>query len=186
MKTTFDLLQSIHTTLIFLTLSKSLLFFTGCADIILARAVYETHRDADLNFKKAEQYREDNNLEQAIRHYRFAANGGHALAAYTLGTYYLHGIGTEPNIILARRYFVQTVRIEDHTNAYLQLADIDFHGKGRPRAVIQGYKWMLIATRDDNKLRKQYQQTMDAEMTPAYITKAHSYAQKWLKAHKRN
>ena len=69
---------------------------------------------------------------------------------------------------------------DERSEPYLYLADIDFYGQGKPRTIVQGYKWMLIGTRNDPLQRAQLAAQMEPEMTEHQIIKAKRMAKKWL------
>ena len=168
------------------------LFMAGCAatpGIASVVSMRYAKDDAQLNFNAAEEYRLQFDYENAFRHYRYSAFGGNQEAALWLAKYYFDGIGTRQDYATARRVFEMIAWRDEHdqvNEAYLYLADIDFYGKGRPPAVIQGYKWMLIGTRDDPVKRAELKAEMETEMNDRQITKANKFAKKWLQWRKRD
>ena len=169
-----------------------MLSLAGCAaapSAISLVSMNSAQDEAKQNFYAAEDYRLQCNFEKAYQHYRYAAFGGSQEAALWLGKFYYDGIGTQRNYSKSRRVFEMIAWQDDQdqvNEAYLYLADIDFYGKGRPRAVIQGYKWMLIGTRDDPFKRAELKTKMEAEMNDRHIKKANEFAKKWLQWRKRD
>ena len=147
-------------------------------------AIKQSEEYAIQQFQVAEGYRLEENFEEAYRHYRYAAYEGHQEAARWLGKYYYAGIGTNKNYHNARRIFEMIVQRDDEDleqEAYLYLCEIDFYGKGRPAAVIQGYKWMLIGTRKNPEKRKQLEKELQANIELRQIESASKYAKSWLR-----
>ena len=139
--------------------------------------------DAQQNFYAAEDYRIQFNFEKAFQHYRYSAFGGNQESAMWVAIYYFDGIGTKQNYSKSRRLFEMIAwqdEQDQNDRTYLYLADIDFYGLGRPRAVIQGYKWMLIGTRNDPFKRNELKAKMEPEMSAQQIAKATQFAKKWL------
>ncbi len=159
---------------------------SGCAAIpgaVSLASMEFAEDDSQQNFNAAENYRLQYNYEKAFQHYRYSAFGGNQEAALWLAKYYYAGIGTEQNYYTARRVFEMIVwkDKQDQTDeAYLYLAHIDFYGQGRPRAVVQGYKWMLIGTRNDPITRDEFKAKMEPEMSDRHVAKATVFAKKWL------
>ena len=163
-----------------------LLQLHGCVDPFTSITMSAMKPDpvfAAQQFEIAEQYRQESNFPLAYKHYRYAAYKGHQEAAKWLGTFYYKGLGTDKDYYRARRVFeflVQRDETDREREAYLYLYEIDFYGKGRPAAVVQGYKWMLIATRDDPDMRKQLQAELQPNMKQQHIETATKYAKSWL------
>ena len=163
-----------------------LLQLHGCVDpltSITMSAMKPEPEFAAQQFEIAEQYRQESNFAKAYKHYRYAAYKGHQEAVKWLGIFYYKGIGTDKDYYRARRVFeflVQRDESDREREAYLYLYEIDFYGKGRPATVVQGYKWMLIATRDDPAMRKQLQAELQPKMKPRHIETAIKYAKSWL------
>lgn len=169
-----------------LILGLALLFISACAtdpaSSILFSAVLETRREAENNYILAKQLEREGHYEDAFWTMRRAANGRYGRAAYELGNYYVEGIYTENNYILARHYYFIAVYEMDLKGAYIQLAEIDFYGKQKPRSKQLGYKWMLVGTRGDARLQEQMKLKMDGEMTANEISNAKKRALKWMSA----
>lgn len=145
--------------------------------------------DAQQNFYAAEEYRSQFDYENAFKHYRYSALGGNQEAAMWVAIYYFDGIGTERDYPRSRRVFEMIAwqdKQDQNDRAYLYLADMDFYGLGRPRMVIQGYKWMLIGTRNDPFKRSELKAKMEPEMSERQIVKATRFAKKWLEWRKRD
>lgn len=165
----------------------NLLYLGGCvppAAFVQMSAMKQSEEYAIKQFQIAESYRIEENFEQAYRHYRYAAYEGHQEAARWLGKYYYEGIGTKKNYYSARRIFEMIVlrdEADEEQEAYLYLCEIDFYGKGRPATVVQGYKWMLIATRDDPDMRKQLHAELQPDIKQRHIETAVRYAKSWLR-----
>lgn len=149
-------------------------------------AVMETKRNAAVNYEKAKVLEDEGFPDKAFPLYRRAANGRHALAAYVIGSFYAEGYRVPQNFTKARRYLEVACYEQDIHEAYLYLADIDFNGKGNPKLPVQGYKWMLIATRDNSPLRDEMRIEMDPQMTEKQIILAQKHATVWLTARKRS
>ncbi len=164
-----------------------LLCLGGCvppAAIVQMSAMKQSEEYAVQQFQIAESYRLEEKFEKAYQYYRYAAYEGHQEAARWLGKYYYAGIGTKKNYHSARRIFEMIVQRDDadqEQEAYLYLCEIDFYGKGRPAAVIQGYKWMLIGTRKNPAKRKQLEEELQANMKLQHIKSASRYAKSWLR-----
>ncbi len=158
----------------------------GCATdpftSILFSAAVETKREADNNYLLAKQIQDDGRPQEAFWKYRLSANGGHPMAAYVMGTYYVEGLYTPRNYDVAHHYFYIAAYKADLRDAYIYLADIDFYGRGRPRATDLGYKWMLIGTRDNSLLRAKLRTAMDPEMTSDGRAHAQKHALGWMRA----
>ena len=158
----------------------------GCVDPITSITLSAMKPDPEYaaeQFEIAEQHRHESNYPKAYQHYRYAAYKGHQDAARWLGVLYYNGLGTQKDYWRARRVFemlVQRDESDQEREAYLYLYEIDFYGKGRPATVVQGYKWMLIATRDDPVLRKQLQAELQPKIKQRQIEKATRYAKSWL------
>lgn len=173
----------------FISLLVVISLLTGCAInpvAIMPMAITETNRNATSNYEKAKKLEDDGFPEQAFPLYRRAANGRHALAAYIVGSYYAEGFTVPQNYTTARRYLDVATYEQDIHEAYLYLADIDFNGKGNPQRKVQGYKWMLIATRDNSILRDEMRAEMEQQMTPEQINLGQKHALAWLTARKRS
>ena len=153
---------------------------------IMPAAMLETNREAENNYIKAKELEDQGKPEEAYWLYRRAANGRHPIASYVMGTYLAEGYYTRQDYVGARRYFDIAAFEADLMDAYIYLAEIDFYGKGKPRAVVQGYKWMLIGTREDPLLRREMRDEMDAEMTEKQLVTAEKYAMAWLEARERS
>lgn len=154
---------------------------------VMPAAMLETKREAENNYIKAKALEDEGKPEQAYWLYRRAANGRHGLASYVVGTYYAEGYHhVKQDFQTARRYFDVAVFESDLSDAYIYLAEIDFYGKGKPRAVVQGYKWMLIGTREDPLLRHEMRAEMDTEISAKQQSIAEKHAVKWLQAKKRS
>lgn len=149
---------------------------------ILISSILETRREAENNYLKAKQLEQDGRYTDAFWMMRRAANGRYGKAANELGDYYKEGIHITQSYRRARHFYFIAAYEADLKSAYLSLADIDFYGKGRPRAVELGYKWMLVGTRGDDDLQEELRLKMDPEMTSKGITNAHKSAAAWLKA----
>lgn len=162
---------------------------TGCVMspvAIMPMAIMDTNKNAASNYEKAKKLEDEGFPEQAFPLYRRAANGRHALAAYVVGSYYAEGFTVPQNYRAARRYLDVAVYEQDIYEAYLYLADIDFNGKGHPQLKVQGYKWMLIATRDNSILRDEMRAEMEPQMTAEQINLGNKHALAWLAARKRS
>jgi TPR repeat protein len=162
---------------------------TGCAInpvSIMPIAIMETNKNAASHYEKAKKLEDEGFPEQAFTLYQRAANGRHALAAYVVGSYYAEGFIVPQNYTAARRYLDVAVYEQDIHEAYLYLADIDFNGKGNPQMRVQGYKWMLIATRDHSILRDEMRADMEPQMTAEQINLGYKHALAWLTARKRS
>ena len=163
-----------------------LLQLHGCVDPFTSITISAMKPEpvyAAQQFEIAEQYRQESNFTKAYKHYRYAAYKGHQEAARWLGIFYYKGLGTDKDYHRARRVFeflVQRDETDQEREAYLYLCEIDFYGKGRPAAVAQGYKWMLIATRDDPAMRKQLQDELQPSMKQRHIETGIKYAKSWL------
>lgn len=149
-------------------------------------AIMETKRNAAINYEKAKKLEDDGFPDQAFSLYRRAANGRHALAAYVVGSYYAEGFSGPQDYTMARRYLDVATFEQDIHEAYLYMADIDFNGKENPKLMVQGYKWMLIATRDNSLLRDEMRAEMEPKMTTKQILLAQKHALAWLTARKRS
>jgi hypothetical protein len=149
---------------------------------ILISGMAETKREAGNNYLLAKQMQDEGRPQEAFWKYRLSANGGHPMAAYVMGTYYVEGIHAPRSYDVARHYFYIAAYKADLREAYLYLADIDFYGRGRPRATDLGYKWMLIGTRDNSLLRAKMRTEMDPEMTSGGRAHAQKHALAWMRA----
>ena len=167
-------------------LSVLYLCITACstnpANSIVISSILETRREAENNYLKAKQLERDGRYEDAFWMMRRAANGRYGIAANELGDYYKEGIHITKSYRRARHFYFIAAYEADLKSAYLSLADIDFYGKGRPRAVELGYKWMLVGTRGDDGLQEEMRLKMDPEMTSKGIASAHKSAAAWMRA----
>lgn len=167
-----------------LFIGLSFLLISACTvdpfSSILYSAVHETRREAENNYLQAKQLETDGLYQDAFWMMRRAANGRYGRAAYELGNYYVEGTYIPKNYILARHYYFIAVYEMDLKAAYIQLAEIDFYGKQKPRATQLGYKWMLVGTRGDTVLRKKMKLKMDSEMKANQIAKAQKSADVWI------
>lgn len=170
----------------------SVLCLGGCvppAAVVQLSAMKQSEEYAVQQFQIAENYRYEENFEKAYQHYRYAAYKGHQEATRWLGKYYYNGIGTDKNYQSARRIFemlVQRDKEDQEKEAYLYLYEIYFYGKGQPATVIQGYKWMLIGTRNRPDKRRQLEAELHAKIQPQHIQTAIKYARNWLTWRKRD
>ena len=158
-------------------------FATATHGVVSLTSMKFAHDDATLNFYAAEDHRLQFNFEKAFQHYRYSAFGGNQEAAMWVAVYYFDGIGTQQNYTKSRRLFEMIAwqdKQDQNDRTYLYLAEIDYYGLGKPRAVIQGYKWMLIGTRNDPFKRSELKEQMASEMTPEQIAKATKFAKSWL------
>ena len=169
-----------------LFLGLSVIFISACTadpvSSIMVSAALETRREAENNYILAKQLERDGLYEDAFWMMRRAANGRYGRAAYELGNYYAEGVYTPKNYILARHYYFIAVYEMDLKDAYIQLAEIDFYGKQKPRTTQLGYKWMLVGIRGDAELQETMKLKMDSEMTAKQISKAKKSALRWMSA----
>lgn len=169
-----------------LVLWLSFLFITACSTDpvsgIIYSAVQETRRESENNYLLAKQLESDGNYEDAFWMMRRSANGRYGRAAYELGNYYAAGVYVSRDYMIARHYYFIAVYEMDLKDAYIQLAEIDFYGKQKPRTKQLGYKWMLVGTRGDSRLRAEMKSKMDSEMTAEAKLKAEKRAQEWMSA----
>lgn len=146
-------------------------------------AMKQSEEYANQQFDIAESYRLESDFEKAYQHYRYAAFEGHQEAAMWLGKYYYNGIGTDKDYTKARRVFemiVQRDEVDKEEESYLYLSEIDFYGKDRPSAIVQGYKWMLIGTRNSPVKRSKLKAELAPNMRAADIAKGTQFAKNWL------
>ena len=102
--------------------------------------------------------------KEAISWYRKAAEQGHKLAQYNLGSYYENGKGVAQNYEQAVKYY-RLAAAKNVTNAQIKLGLAYGQGKGVEQSFLQAYKWIFIAAQTGNSIAKEA-----LEMTAEYMT----------------
>ncbi len=108
--------------------------------------------DAQAQYFLARMYEVGEKLEHsgsnAVKWYRAAADQGHGAAQYRLGLAYLYGLGTQPNIMLARQWLNKAILVKD-PNAILLAQHLPLANNANMGRTI-ALSWYLERTLEDD------------------------------------
>jgi TPR repeat protein len=121
-------------------------------------------------------------LDEAIRWVRLAADQGFVKAQFNLGLSYDTGTGVPPDPAEAARWFRRAANQGDAT-AQRNLGVMYANGEGVPRDFVAAYMWLgLAAAQASGAARAAALQGRDVvaqQLTPAQIADAEQRAQTW-------
>jgi len=126
------------------------------------------------------------NLTEAVKWYRKAAEQGAASAQYNLGFMYLNGQGVPQNYAEAEKWYRKAAEQGD-VDA-LQILGLAYYlGKWVPQDFVQSYFWFSLAA--SRASGEEYKQASDAKaqvakaLTPEKLKEARRMVREWEKSH---
>jgi len=121
----------------------------------------------------------------AVEWFRKAADQGHALAQYNLGSMYLSGQGVPQDYAEAVKWYRKAAD-QGFAPAQYNLGLMYDNGQGVPQDYVQAHKWLNLAVSrypaSDKENRDRAVRVRDrtaAKMTPAQIAEAQRLAREW-------
>jgi len=118
------------------------------------------------------------NLSEAARWYRVAAERSHPVAQYNLAVLYTAGHGVPADMVEARHWYRMAAE-QGYAPAQYNLAVVYAAGQGGPANIVQGWMWFELAAAQGHKEAAKNRDLVAAEMTPAQVAAAKELVRKW-------
>jgi len=122
------------------------------------------------------------NVSEAVKWYRKAAEQGHARAQFNLGVMYDKGTGVPENDSEAIKWYRKAAE-QGHALAQADLGFMYANGKGAPVDYVKAHMWWSLAKAQGDKDAPGGLDAIKPRMALAQIAKAQELAAEWWEKH---
>ena len=135
--------------------------------------------DADAQFNLGIMYSNGKGVPQdyaeAVKWWRLAADQGYAEAQHNLGWMYSNGQGVPQDYAEAVKWY-QLAADQGDARAQSMLGNMYDNGQGVPQDNVMAHMWYNISSANGFEVPGEWRNGLEAEMTPADISKAEAMA----------
>lgn len=117
-------------------------------------------------------------LAQAARWYRVAAERSHVVAQYNLAVFYTVGQGVKTDMAEARHWYRMAAE-KGFVPAQYNLGVIHAAGKGGPADLVRAYLWFELAAAQGHEEAARNRDRLAGEMTKAQLAAARELVRDW-------